>query len=63
MISKFLFFKKKKTRGLTNNDLDRKDDVSGIDINCGCPKKFSIQGGMGAALLTEPEKLKKVSKH
>jgi len=26
-------------------------DVSGIDINMGCPKKFSIQAGMGAALL------------
>ncbi|CAG8477677.1 11303_t:CDS:10 [Diversispora eburnea] len=37
-----------------------KNDVSGIDINCGCPKRFSIQGGMGAALLTEPEKLKAI---
>ncbi|RKP35634.1 hypothetical protein BJ085DRAFT_40301 [Dimargaris cristalligena] len=35
-------------------------DVSGIDLNCGCPKKFSIQGGMGAALLTEPEKLEAI---
>ena len=26
-------------------------DVDGIDINMGCPKKFSVQGGMGAALL------------
>ncbi len=26
-------------------------DVAAIDINMGCPKKFSIQGGMGAALL------------
>jgi tRNA-dihydrouridine synthase 2 len=26
-------------------------DVAGIDINMGCPKKFSMQGGMGAALL------------
>ncbi len=32
-------------------------DVSGIDLNCGCPKKFSIQAGMGAALLSEPERL------
>ncbi|KAJ2711824.1 tRNA-dihydrouridine synthase 2, partial [Coemansia spiralis] len=24
-------------------------DVSGIDLNCGCPVRFSIQGGMGAA--------------
>ncbi|OAD76718.1 hypothetical protein PHYBLDRAFT_142231 [Phycomyces blakesleeanus NRRL 1555(-)] len=37
-----------------------KQDVVGIDVNCGCPKKFSIQGGMGAALLTNPEKLKKI---
>ena len=39
---------------------NRKQDVSGIDVNCGCPKKFSIQGGMGAALLSNPEKLKSV---
>lgn len=32
-------------------------DVSGIDINMGCPKEFSIKGGMGAALLSQPEKV------
>lgn len=32
-------------------------DVRAIDINCGCPKPFSIQGGMGAALLRDPERL------
>ncbi|KAI8139713.1 hypothetical protein BJV82DRAFT_625806 [Fennellomyces sp. T-0311] len=37
-----------------------KQDVAGIDVNCGCPKKFSIQGGMGAALLTNPDTLKKI---
>ena len=26
-------------------------DVAGIDLNCGCPKSFSIKGNMGAALL------------
>ena len=26
-------------------------DVAGIDVNMGCPKAFSIQDGMGAALL------------
>lgn len=35
----------------------RAQDVAGIDVNCGCPKRFSIQAGMGAALLKEPEKL------
>jgi tRNA-dihydrouridine synthase 2 len=30
-------------------------DVAGIDINMGCPMKFSIQGGMGAALLQKPD--------
>ncbi|XP_011138804.2 tRNA-dihydrouridine(20) synthase [NAD(P)+]-like isoform X1 [Harpegnathos saltator] len=30
-------------------------DVAGIDVNMGCPKKFSILGGMGAALLTNPQ--------
>lgn len=31
-------------------------DVAGIDINMGCPKRFSILGGMGAALLNDPQK-------
>ncbi|KAH6853768.1 hypothetical protein B0I37DRAFT_349177 [Chaetomium sp. MPI-CAGE-AT-0009] len=32
-------------------------DVAGIDVNAGCPKPFSVSGGMGAALLRTPEKL------
>lgn len=36
------------------------NDVAGIDINMGCPKKFSILGGMGAALLKKPEKAKEI---
>lgn len=30
-------------------------DVAAIDINMGCPKHFSIQGGMGFALLSNPQ--------
>jgi hypothetical protein len=30
-------------------------DVAGIDVNMGCPKDFSIKGGMGAALLRKPD--------
>ncbi|KAG8384200.1 hypothetical protein BUALT_Bualt04G0093300 [Buddleja alternifolia] len=30
-------------------------DVAALDINMGCPKSFSISGGMGAALLTKPD--------
>jgi tRNA-dihydrouridine synthase 2 len=29
------------------------NDVDGLDINMGCPKKFSVSGGMGAALLED----------
>ncbi|KAJ5077009.1 tRNA-dihydrouridine(20) synthase [NADP(+)] [Anaeramoeba ignava] len=29
--------------------------VAAIDLNCGCPKKFSTKGEMGAALLKKPE--------
>lgn len=29
--------------------------VCGIDLNMGCPKHFSVSGGMGAALLRKPE--------
>ncbi|KAK4105878.1 FMN-linked oxidoreductase [Parathielavia hyrcaniae] len=32
-------------------------DVAGIDVNAGCPKPFSVLGGMGAALLRTPDKL------
>ncbi|KAJ7736909.1 hypothetical protein B0H16DRAFT_1664812 [Mycena metata] len=32
-------------------------DISGIDLNCGCPKPFSTHSGMGAALLTNPDLL------
>ena len=30
-------------------------DVDGIDLNMGCPKEFSLKGGMGAALLSTPQ--------
>ncbi|KAL1458055.1 hypothetical protein WDU94_008230 [Cyamophila willieti] len=30
-------------------------DVAAIDINMGCPKQFSLAGGMGAALLSTPD--------
>ena len=31
--------------------------MAGIDLNCGCPKHFSIHAGMGAALLTNSDNL------
>ena len=31
-------------------------DVDAFDINMGCPKKFSTSGGMGSALLNDPER-------
>ncbi|CAL1540097.1 unnamed protein product [Lymnaea stagnalis] len=34
--------------------------VAGVDVNMGCPKEFSIKGGMGAALLTQHEKVKNI---
>ncbi|XP_032235950.1 tRNA-dihydrouridine(20) synthase [NAD(P)+]-like isoform X2 [Nematostella vectensis] len=35
-------------------------DIAAFDVNMGCPKDYSVKGGMGAALLTEPEKVKKI---
>ncbi|KAI9089574.1 hypothetical protein DFS34DRAFT_585524 [Phlyctochytrium arcticum] len=32
-------------------------DASGIDLNCGCPKKFSVVSAMGSALLSDPDRL------
>lgn len=40
--------------------LFRCNDVSAVDINMGCPKSFSISGGMGAALLAKPELIQDV---
>ncbi|CAJ1424455.1 unnamed protein product [Effrenium voratum] len=37
-------------------------DVSGIDINMGCPKSFSVKGGMGAALLEDPQRASEILK-
>jgi tRNA-dihydrouridine synthase 2 len=42
--------------------LTLKEDISGIDVNCGCPKHFSISGGMGAALLKKPDHLVNILK-
>ena len=38
------------------------NDVAAIDVNMGCPKEFSVKGGMGSALLTQPEKAEKILK-
>ena len=37
-------------------------DISGIDVNMGCPKKFSTSGGMGSALMYEKENAIKIMK-
>jgi tRNA-dihydrouridine synthase 2 len=34
--------------------------VFAVDINMGCPKPFSIKGGMGAALLSQPAKIRDI---
>ena len=31
-------------------------DVDGLDVNMGCPKKFSVSGGMGSALLSDTQR-------
>ncbi|KAL8437966.1 hypothetical protein ACSSS7_000536 [Eimeria intestinalis] len=30
-------------------------DIAAVDVNMGCPKSFSVKGGMGAALLSTPD--------
>jgi tRNA-dihydrouridine synthase 2 len=37
-------------------------DVAGVDLNCGCPKHFSMHGGMGAALLKDIPRLEGILK-
>jgi tRNA-dihydrouridine synthase 2 len=36
--------------------------VAGIDVNMGCPMKFSTSGGMGAALMKDPENAQNIMK-
>ncbi|CAB0009785.1 unnamed protein product [Nesidiocoris tenuis] len=38
------------------------NDVAGIDINMGCPKEFSVKGGMGVALLSKVDNAKAILK-
>ena len=39
-----------------------KDDISGVDVNMGCPKKFSTTGGMGSALMNDLNNAKNIMK-
>ncbi|XP_028813492.1 tRNA-dihydrouridine(20) synthase [NAD(P)+]-like isoform X2 [Denticeps clupeoides] len=36
------------------------NDVAAIDVNMGCPKEYSTKGGMGAALLADPDKIESI---
>uniref|UniRef100_A0A8B9L6W2 Dihydrouridine synthase 2 n=1 Tax=Astyanax mexicanus TaxID=7994 RepID=A0A8B9L6W2_ASTMX len=36
------------------------NDVAAIDVNMGCPKEYSTKGGMGSALLSDPEKIETI---
>ncbi|XP_053741600.1 tRNA-dihydrouridine(20) synthase [NAD(P)+]-like isoform X2 [Synchiropus splendidus] len=35
-------------------------DVAAVDVNMGCPKEYSTKGGMGAALLLDPDKIEAI---
>ena len=49
-----LLSKSKQTRNIFLSSASKHDFglTTGIDVNMGCPKGFSLKGGMGAALLT-----------
>uniref|UniRef100_UPI00254141F8 tRNA-dihydrouridine(20) synthase [NAD(P)+]-like n=1 Tax=Euleptes europaea TaxID=460621 RepID=UPI00254141F8 len=36
------------------------NDVAGIDVNMGCPKEYSTKAGMGAALLSDSDKIESI---
>ena len=38
------------------------NDICGVDVNMGCPMKFSTSGGMGAALMNDLENAKTIMK-
>ncbi|XP_024911956.1 tRNA-dihydrouridine(20) synthase [NAD(P)+]-like isoform X1 [Cynoglossus semilaevis] len=35
-------------------------DVAAVDVNMGCPKEYSTKGGMGAALLSNPDRIEAI---
>lgn len=47
------------TRAIQVAKLTR-SDVAGLDFNFGCPKSFSLKGGMGAAMLEKPDQIKEL---
>ena len=49
-----------KSSTVTNLYTFRSEDIAGIDINMGCPEHFSVVGGMGAALLSDPDRARKI---
>ncbi|CDW87538.1 trna-dihydrouridine synthase 2-like [Stylonychia lemnae] len=38
------------------------EDICGVDVNMGCPKKFSVGGGMGSALMRDIDNAKFIMK-
>uniref|UniRef100_A0A665TA72 DRBM domain-containing protein n=1 Tax=Echeneis naucrates TaxID=173247 RepID=A0A665TA72_ECHNA len=46
-------------RALTVARLVEKD-VAAVDVNMGCPKEYSTKGGMGAALLSDPDMIEAI---
>ncbi|KAF0040800.1 hypothetical protein F2P81_006698 [Scophthalmus maximus] len=46
-------------RALTVARLVEKD-VAAVDVNMGCPKEYSTKGGMGSALLSDPDKIEAI---
>ncbi|CAJ1055866.1 tRNA-dihydrouridine(20) synthase -like [Xiphias gladius] [Xyrichtys novacula] len=48
-------------RALTVAQLVQKD-VAAVDVNMGCPKEYSTKGGMGAALLSNPDRIEAILK-
>uniref|UniRef100_A0A8C2BVZ5 Dihydrouridine synthase 2 n=1 Tax=Cyprinus carpio TaxID=7962 RepID=A0A8C2BVZ5_CYPCA len=36
------------------------NDVAAVDVNMGCPKEYSTKGGMGSALLSDPDKIEAI---
>ncbi|XP_046715750.1 tRNA-dihydrouridine(20) synthase [NAD(P)+]-like isoform X1 [Silurus meridionalis] len=36
------------------------NDVAAVDVNMGCPKEYSTKGGMGSALLSDPDKIETI---
>jgi tRNA-dihydrouridine synthase 4 len=67
LLTDFNFFRPLVVQFAANSDKEFGDaaeliahSADGVDLNCGCPQKWAMQEGVGAALLKRPEQVREM---